>query len=203
MDKSRLQFYSDGVFVIAATLLVLNLSVPVVKGLNAELALRLASMWPQFLIYVLSFGVIGNIWRVHNALLNPARTIDHTTIMINLALLAMTAFIPFVTAVAGTYPTLPAAAVLYCSTLLLVIILGYALAVQLRRIGAYGITAPAAIDASIRRLRVAFVIRLAGLVAAFFFPIVSYVLYWVVLVYYAIVSDIDQSLESYEHQEAL
>lgn len=203
MDKSRLQFYSDGVFVIAATLLVLNLSVPVVKGLNAELALRLASMWPQFLIYVLSFGVIGNIWRVHNALLNPARTIDHTTIMINLALLAMTAFIPFVTAVAGTYPTLPAAAVLYCSTLLLVIILGYALAVQLRRIGAYGITAPHAIDASIRRLRVAFVIRLAGLVAAFFFPIVSYVLYWVVLVYYAIVSDIDQSLESYEHQEAL
>jgi uncharacterized membrane protein len=192
MDKARLQFYSDGVFVIAATLLVLTFTVPVIKdGVNAELAAKLLALWPRFLIYVLSFAVIGNVWRLHNAVFNGAERIDHTTILINLGILVITAFIPFVTAVAGTYPTLPAAAVLYSATLLVVNVDGYWLVLHLRRIGAYGEPPPPSVEAAMRRIRHGMAIRVVGLVAAFFLPVVSYAIFLIGTLYYMLVGDID------------
>jgi uncharacterized membrane protein len=192
MNKNRLEAYSDGVFVIAATLLVLNFTVPVVgNGLNTELAAKLFSLWPQLLIFLLSFGVIGNIWRLHSAIVGSATIIDHTTVMLNMLLLASTAFIPFATNVAGTYPASPAAAVLYSATLLFSVIVGNSMVINLIRTKAYGTVVPPVAYAAMRRMRVVLVIRFAGFVCAFFAPVVSYAIFWIILMYYVFVSDID------------
>ena len=97
----------------------------------------------------------------------------------------MTAFIPFVTAVAGTYPTLPAAAVLYSATLLVVNVDGYWLVLHLRRIGAYGEPAPPSVEAAMRRIRHGMAIRVVGLVAAIFLPVVSYAIFLIGTLYCA------------------
>ena len=63
---NRLEALADGVFAIVMTLLVLELGVPVVaEATNAEIGEALAEMWPEFLIYALSFLVLGAFWLMH------------------------------------------------------------------------------------------------------------------------------------------
>jgi uncharacterized membrane protein len=63
MGKTRFEAFSDGVFAIAITLLVLGFAVPQLRApvVNRDLAAGLSAMWPHLLAYALSFGVIGII----------------------------------------------------------------------------------------------------------------------------------------------
>jgi uncharacterized membrane protein len=96
-DTARLEAFSDGVFAIAITLLVLEISVP--HGSGSELARDLAREWPSYLGYALSFVVIGIMWMNHHTMFKDIERVDHGILVFNLLLLMSIAFLPFPTAV--------------------------------------------------------------------------------------------------------
>ncbi len=110
MSPQRLSQFTDGIFAFSATLLILNFAVPAVANQNnTALTIGLVSQWPKLLAFLLSFGVIINYWRSHGTVFRGLHVVDHRTIVLNVMLLAVTAFVPYVTNVVGSYPTLPAA----------------------------------------------------------------------------------------------
>ncbi|HEY3064141.1 MAG TPA: TMEM175 family protein [Chloroflexota bacterium] len=104
MPTSRLEAFSDGVFAIAATLLVLELHVPETEhGLGAALL----AQWPTYVAYLTSFLTIGIIWVNHHALFQHVRSVDRSLLFVNLLLLLVVSVIPFPTALLGRYATAP------------------------------------------------------------------------------------------------
>jgi uncharacterized membrane protein len=97
VQTTRLEAFSDAVFAIAITLLVLELDVP--GAGEGDLWQALLDEWPSFLSYLLSFGVIGIIWVNHHAVLDHLRQADRTLLFLNLIFLFWVTFIPFPTAV--------------------------------------------------------------------------------------------------------
>ncbi|MHB8572955.1 MAG: TMEM175 family protein [Candidatus Dormibacteria bacterium] len=101
MDKGRLEAFSDGVLAVAITLLALNL---VVDGPgHGSLAGQLASHWPSFLAYALSFLTIGIIWVNHHGLIRGIAQVDRPLLFLNLLLLLFVVLIPFSTALMAGY----------------------------------------------------------------------------------------------------
>lgn len=192
MSPQRLSQFADGIFAFSATLLILNFAVPAVANQNnSALTVGLVSQWPKLIAFLLSFGVITNYWRSHGTVFGGVKVVDHTTIMLTVMLLAITAFVPYVTNVVGSYPLLPAAAVLYSITCLAGTFVGKLIADHLISSDAYKGNIPPSVAAVFARLNIAVYIRIIGLGFAFFLPIVSYVLYWVIIVYYLSASGID------------
>jgi uncharacterized membrane protein len=96
-DKSRVEIFSDGVFAIAITLLVLDISVAPSDFDN--LRHTLLHEWPAYLAYVTSFLTVGSVWIAHHNLFSRLRFIDPTLLRLNLLLLMTAAFLPFPTSV--------------------------------------------------------------------------------------------------------
>ena len=94
MGKGRLEAFADGVFAIAATLLVLHVTVDAPGG---RLGHALVHAWPQYAAYALSFLMIGTWWVSHHAYLGAIDRVDRTFLWANLAFLAFVAFLPFPT----------------------------------------------------------------------------------------------------------
>lgn len=95
MDTSRLEAFSDGVFAIAITLLVLEIKVPP----GGALAIGLVQLWPSYLAYAISFIVIGAIWINHHAMFDWIVRADQRLLLLNTLHLMFIAFLPFPTAV--------------------------------------------------------------------------------------------------------
>jgi uncharacterized membrane protein len=89
----RLEAFSDGVFAIAATLLVLEFSVSSGRDLGSELL----HIWPSYFAYVTSFVTIGIIWMNHHHTVSLLGRMDRTMLFINNLLLLTIAFLPFPT----------------------------------------------------------------------------------------------------------
>ncbi|HET7566661.1 MAG TPA: TMEM175 family protein [Gaiellaceae bacterium] len=89
----RLEAFSDGVFAIAATLLVLEFSV----GSGRDLGSQLLHLWPSYLAYATSFLTIGIIWMNHHFCVETMGRADRTLMFLNLLLLLTVAFLPFPT----------------------------------------------------------------------------------------------------------
>src|SRR5262249_25671043 len=100
MTPARTEAFSDGVFSIAATLLVLDLKVPTARG---DLLSQLLRAWPSYASYVVSFMTIGIIWINHHTIFGHLRHVDRTLQVLNLVLLLTVALTPFPTAVLGAY----------------------------------------------------------------------------------------------------
>jgi uncharacterized membrane protein len=98
----RLEAFSDGVFAIAITLMILEIGVPDVHG-GGDLNRKLLDLWPEYLAYVLSFFTIGVYWANHHSFLRLFHTTDHYFLMLNIFFLMTIAFVPFPTAVVGEY----------------------------------------------------------------------------------------------------
>jgi TMEM175 potassium channel family protein len=94
MTTNRLEAFSDGVFAVAITLLVLQLKVPT----GGHLWHQLESEWPSFAAFLVSFAVIGIIWVNHHAVIDHLATADRGVLFLNLLLLVSIVFIPFSTA---------------------------------------------------------------------------------------------------------
>ena len=92
---SRLEAFSDGIFSIAATLLVLEIAVPASQ--IDDLWRGIADQWPSYLAYATSFVTIGGIWLAHHGILLRLAFADAGVMRINLALLLFVAFLPFPT----------------------------------------------------------------------------------------------------------
>ncbi len=98
MDKSRVEMFSDGVFAIAITLLVLTIAQPThYDRLGRELALR----WPSLAAYVVSFVVIGIMWLNHHSVFAQIGRLDRGGYYLNLTLLMTIVFLPYPTGVLG------------------------------------------------------------------------------------------------------
>jgi uncharacterized membrane protein len=109
---SRLEAFSDGIFAIAATLLVLEISV--------DSPGRLAHIWPAYLAYVTSFVTIGIIWINHHHTVSLLGRVDRTFLFVNNLLLLTIAFLPFPTKLVGDYLQKPgerSAVLAYAGTL--------------------------------------------------------------------------------------
>ena len=89
----RLEAFSDGVFAIAITLLILEIRVPAGRDLGEALL----DIWPSYLAYVSSFLTIGIIWINHHSIFEKTEAADRMLLLLNTLLLMVTAFIPFPT----------------------------------------------------------------------------------------------------------
>src|SRR5260370_2523593 len=101
MPKSRTEAFSDGVFALAITLLIIEVRVPDSK--SGELARDLANQWPSYAAYLVSFVIIGIIWVNHHDIFERITTVDRPLLFLNLLLLLTVAFLPFPTALLGQY----------------------------------------------------------------------------------------------------
>jgi len=100
MSTSRLEAFSDGVFAIAATLLVLDLHVQSRPG---QLASALAHEWPHYATFAVSFLTIGIIWVNHHGQFHRIATVDRPLQFLNLLLLMFVVLIPFPTELLASY----------------------------------------------------------------------------------------------------
>jgi len=102
MSTTRLEAFSDGVFAIAITLLVLEIHVPE-PGSGESLGHELLAQWPSYAAFVVSFLTIGIIWINHHAMVRRLRQADHSILVWNLFLLMTVSALPFTTALMATY----------------------------------------------------------------------------------------------------
>jgi uncharacterized membrane protein len=100
MSRSRLEAFSDGVFAIAITLLVLTIAQPATADYE-RLAHFLLEQWPGLAAYVVSFAVIGIMWLNHHAIFENLARLDRGFFYLNLALLMTIAFLPYPTGLFG------------------------------------------------------------------------------------------------------
>jgi uncharacterized membrane protein len=95
-DPARLVFFSDAVFAIAVTLLVLEIRPP---EDTRHLLHGLAALWPSYLSYAVSFLLIGQVWANHHVMFDHIRAADRTVLFLNTLLLMDIAFLPFAASV--------------------------------------------------------------------------------------------------------
>jgi uncharacterized membrane protein len=96
-----MEAFSDGVFAIAVTLLVLELSVP--AGSGDHLLRAFAEQWPSYLAYVVSFATIGGVWVAHSVITEYLERADAVLVRLNLLLLLVVSFLPFPTRLLAEY----------------------------------------------------------------------------------------------------
>ena len=130
-ETGRTEAFSDGVFAVAITLLVLNIKIP---GLDLSpgnllddkrLWLALLGEWPMLAAYVTSFATIGVMWLNHHRLYTHIKRTNTGLLLLNLLLLLVIVFIPVPTALVAEYfvrPDLHAAAFLYSGTMVVLAI---------------------------------------------------------------------------------
>ena len=123
-ETQRIEAFSDGVFAIAITLLVLELKVPGVDE-DAALGAMLVAQWPHYIALLTSFATIGIMWLNHHRLFRLIRRVDHTLLVLNALLLLGVTVVPFPTALIATHLGHPGgrvAAAVYSGTFVFVAI---------------------------------------------------------------------------------
>lgn len=129
-ELDRIVFFSDAVFAIAITILVLDIRVP--DGLSpTELPARMLNLGPKYLSYVISFLVLAVYWQAHHRLFRAITGYDRTLVWLNFLFLMAVAFLPFLTSLLGEYSKEQISVAIYAAnavmaSLLLVAISWYA-----------------------------------------------------------------------------
>jgi uncharacterized membrane protein len=121
VPTSRLEAFSDGVFAIAATLLILN-----VQANGSPLGRELGRIWPSYVAYAVSFVTIGIIWVNHHTIMAQIAKVDRIFLLLHVFFLMLIAFIPFPTALLAQHirsEGAEAAALSYGATLTLTAVL--------------------------------------------------------------------------------
>ena len=191
LRTGRLEAFSDGVFAIAITLLVLDIALP--AGAGKHLLRSVGDLWPSYVAYVASFSTIGAMWLGHNAITEYLDRADGTFVRLNLLLLLFVSFLPFPTKLFADYisddsvervaVTFYGATLVLTSTLLLVL-WRYAVRRQLVR--------PDTGDEEIQLLTQRLTPGLGGyailIVAGLFYPPVAVVGYLAIAIYYIVPS---------------
>lgn len=119
VEFSRALAFSDGVFGIAITLLVVSINVPDLTGgdIEGQLVDALDELLPAVGSYFLSFAVVGLLWLRHHSLFSRIRRLDTHALVVNLVLLAFVALMPFSTEVMGRYGDAPMGVSTYAANL--------------------------------------------------------------------------------------
>ena len=188
-STGRLEAFSDGVFAIAVTLLVLDIAVS--ADASHHLLRSIIRLWPAYLAYVVSFSTIGAAWLAHNAITEYLDRTDAAFVRLNLLLLLFVSFLPFPTRLFADYigqdsservaATFYGISLLLASTMLLVL-WRYAVWAHLVR--------PDAGDEEIQLLTQRLTPGLGGylvlIVSGLFVPIVAVIGYLGIALYYII-----------------
>jgi uncharacterized membrane protein len=186
MDTSRAEAFSDGVFAIAITLLVLDLRL---TG-QGSLASQLLEAWPKYFAYVVSFLTIGIMWMNHHTIFAHVGRVDRPLLVLNLLLLMGVVAIPFPTAVVAEHLRQAGgatAAVTY-GLVMIVISAGFAgvwvyVVTHARQLGAA--LPPEALRQSVPGFTLGGAVYGAGtVVAALGFPVAALIIYAALAVYY-------------------
>lgn len=113
--KSRVETFSDGIFAIIVTLLVLEIKVPHIEHPDsvAELAAALWALAPKVIAWMISFFTVCVIWVNHHRIFEVMKEIDQKFFWLNANLLLWCSLIPFPTALMGDYPDNPLAVSAY------------------------------------------------------------------------------------------
>lgn len=96
-ETGRIEAFSDGVFAIAMTLLILEIKIP--TNSNGHLSSGLLRQWPSYVSFLVSFAFIGIMWINHHRLFTHIRRSDNMLLILNLLLLLGVTLVPFPTAV--------------------------------------------------------------------------------------------------------
>ena len=186
----RIQAFSDGVFAIAITLLVLDLHVPP-REEGTSLLHELGREWPSYAAYVVSFLVIGIIWVNHHQMLDTVRVVDRPALFANLALLGVVSAIPFPTRLLAEYLTAgwdgSVAAAVYGATMLAMSIAFTVLWLVITREQAALLAEhvdPAVARRGVLRFSVGFVVYLVSIAVAFASAPAALILHGVIALYY-------------------
>jgi uncharacterized membrane protein len=97
VETGRLETFADGVFAIAATLLILSVDARVGSPPGAALRDELLAAWPSYVAYLISFLTIGIIWANHHTVMNQIVRADRTLLILTVGFLLVVAFIPLPT----------------------------------------------------------------------------------------------------------
>lgn len=124
MTKGRLEAFSDGVFAVAITLLILDVR-PEGDGLTGWQ--MLTHDWHKILVYLLSFVIVGVYWVAHHHMMHFITGTDRTLLWLNLLLLLAIVFVPYVAAMLSASHADASAIRIYGSTLILTNLAGTAL----------------------------------------------------------------------------
>jgi TMEM175 potassium channel family protein len=95
-ETVRLVAFSDGVFAITVTLLVLEIRPP---SDDRNLLHELVALWPSYLAYGVTFLFVGQVWANHHVMFDQIRAADRVILLLNTLLLMVVAFLPFATSV--------------------------------------------------------------------------------------------------------
>jgi len=113
-ELDRIIFFSDAVFAIAITILVLDINVP--DGLSpSELLAQVLALVPKYLSYVISFLVLAVYWQAHHRVFRPIKRYDGTLLWLNFLFLMAVAFLPFPTSLLGEYSREQVSVVIYAT----------------------------------------------------------------------------------------
>jgi uncharacterized membrane protein len=184
MEKSRLEAFTDGVYAIAITLLVLDIRLP--EGTNAaNLGAQLLHVLPSLGTFLLSFVIIGLYWSYHHSASRNFKKIDNRVVWLNFANLLFICLLPFTASLFGKYIFDSWAGVLYGANLILINMTGQTMMWYLSRHANLAIDS---YDASQQPTQSRFgrkvnIIYIVAIVLAFFVPQVSIYLYAAMAVY--------------------
>ncbi|OLP20217.1 DUF1211 domain-containing membrane protein [Leptolyngbya sp. 'hensonii'] len=103
LTTDRIEAFSDGVFAIAITLLILEIRLPHSEASHESLAASLWALWPSYFAYIFSFVMIGIYWVNHHYIFKIYRKTDHGFNLLNVFFLMCISFLPFPTAVLGSH----------------------------------------------------------------------------------------------------
>src|ERR671920_2229122 len=116
-DIERTVFFSDAVFAIAITLLVLDLRIPQIPDslAAAELPSALLELGPKIFSFLVSFWVIGFYWLAHHRIFHHVRAYDRRMLLINLLFLMWIVLMPFSSSLVGEYENLQLPVIVYAA----------------------------------------------------------------------------------------
>jgi uncharacterized membrane protein len=183
MEKSRVEFFSDAVFAIVITLLILDIHIPEVP--YSQLPQALMEIVPKLTSYLLSFTVIGLYWVGHHYYFRFVKKVNNVLLWLNLFNLLLVSFLPIPTSLLGSYPYQPIPIFIYGLNLLALNL--FALLVLTYLHTHKSLMHPEFTDTIYKRfIRLFLIINGAYLVAlslSFIVPVVSFIMFIVILAY--------------------
>jgi uncharacterized membrane protein len=175
MNKTRLEAFSDGVFAIVITLLILNVKLPDTDYKN--LSQSLWDVLPAISAYVLSFLLVGMYWVFHHYSFTLIARVDGVLLWLNILLLLFISFLPFPAMLMGKYPFKTIPVVIYVCNLLLVNGTGFIMLMHLKRNQSLcsPLFTPAVYRTQFNTYIIVNVFYIAAMLTGFFWPVVSFI----------------------------
>ena len=183
-SNERVAFFSDGVFAIVVTLLVLELKVPEIHDeySSRELFHELWQMKHKFMSFALSFLFTVNLWFSHNQFFKTLARIDNVLLWLNNILLLSICFIPYPTSLIGDYPHNSAGVIIFGINWIIVPLLFYLMGTRSLKAKLISQHVDMKRYLEIRRMILVFIpVGFVPLILSFFFPEVALVIYIILL----------------------